>query len=90
MLSFFIQLVALVLGIVALVQSRKAGQKNGFALAAIIISSILIVIGIIVAIVVIAVVVPAVTEEFMRLCSEYGNGVHEIDGTTVTLQGCPS
>jgi hypothetical protein len=89
-LSFFIQLVALVLGIVALVQSRKAGQKNGFALAAIIISSILIVIGIIVAIVVIAVVVPAVTEEFMRLCSEYGNGVHEIDGTTVTLQGCPS
>lgn len=89
-LSFFIQLVALVLGIVALVQSRKAGQKNGFALAAIIISSILIVIGIIVAIVVVAVIVPAVTEEFLRLCSEYGNGVHEIDGTTVTLQGCPS
>ncbi len=36
MLSFFVQLVALILGIVALVQSRKAGAKNGFAVAAII------------------------------------------------------
>ncbi|BDV30222.1 DUF4190 domain-containing protein [Microbacterium terricola] len=49
-LSFFVQLVALILGIVALVQSRKAGQKNGFAVAAIIISSVLIVVGIIVTI----------------------------------------
>ena len=40
-LSFFIALVGLILGIVALVQSRKAGQKNGFALAAIIISAVL-------------------------------------------------
>ncbi|HYP73554.1 MAG TPA: DUF4190 domain-containing protein [Microbacterium sp.] len=46
-LSFFVQLVALILGIVALVQSRKAGVKNGFALAAIIISSVIIVLGII-------------------------------------------
>ncbi|APF33823.1 hypothetical protein CBF90_13055 [Microbacterium sp. AISO3] len=50
-LSFFAQLVALVLGIVALVQSKKAGHKNGFALAAIIISSVLMVIGVVVAIV---------------------------------------
>ena len=40
--------------------------------------------------VVLAVVVPAATAEFLRLCSEYGNGVHEIGGTTVTLSGCPS
>lgn len=89
-LSFFLQLVALVMGIIALVQSRKAGQKNGWALAAIIISSALIVIGIIVTIVVLAVVIPAATAEFLRLCAEYGNGVHEINGTTITLQGCPS
>jgi hypothetical protein len=50
-LSFFIQLVALILGIIALVQSRKAGAKNGWALAAIIISVVLMVIGIIVLIV---------------------------------------
>ena len=49
-LSFFVQLVALILGIVALVQSRRAGQKNGFAIAAIVISSVLIVVGIFVAI----------------------------------------
>lgn len=88
-LSFFFQLVALILGIIALVQSRKAGAKNGWALAAIIISSVLIVVGIIVAIVIFAVVVPAATAEFLRLCAEYGNGVHEIGGTTVTLNGCP-
>jgi len=46
-LSFFVQLVALILGIVALVQSRKAGVKNGFALAAIIISAVIMVLGII-------------------------------------------
>ncbi|ODT39325.1 MAG: hypothetical protein ABS62_13620 [Microbacterium sp. SCN 70-200] len=45
-----LQLVGLILGIVALVQSKKAGKKNGIALAAIIVSSVLIVIGIIVAI----------------------------------------
>jgi hypothetical protein len=88
-LSFFVQLIALILGIVALVQSRKAGQKNGWALAAIIISSVLIVVGIIVTIIIFAIVVPAATAEFLRLCSTYGNGVHEIGGTTVTLSGCP-
>ena len=46
-LSFFVQLVALILGIIALVQSRKAGAKNGFAVAAIIISSVLMVLGVI-------------------------------------------
>ena len=88
-LSFFVQLIALILGIVALVQSRKAGQKNGWALAAIIISSVLLVIGVIVLIIVFAIVIPAATAEFLRLCSEYGNGVHEIGGTTITLSGCP-
>lgn len=47
---FFIQTVGLVLGIVALVKSRKAGHSNGWALAAIITSAVLLVITIIVAI----------------------------------------
>jgi hypothetical protein len=44
-LSFFTGLIALILGIVALVQSKKAGHSNGWALAAIIISAIGLIIG---------------------------------------------
>ena len=87
-LSFFIQLVGLILGIVALVQSRKAGHKNGWALAAIIISSVLIVVGIIVGIAVIGTAI-AGAGEYARLCAEYGSGVHQINGVEVTLT-CPS
>lgn len=47
---FLVQLAALVLGIVALVQSKKAGHSNGWAVAAIIISSVLMVLTIIAAI----------------------------------------
>ncbi|WP_405372541.1 MULTISPECIES: DUF4190 domain-containing protein [unclassified Microbacterium] len=43
----FTQLIGLILGIVALVQSRKAGQKNGLAIAAIIVSVVLMILGII-------------------------------------------
>lgn len=42
------QLIGLILGIVALVQSRKAGRKNGMAIAAIIISIVLMIIAIII------------------------------------------
>jgi len=42
------QLIGLILGIVALVQSRKAGAKNGLALAAIIVSIVLMIVGIII------------------------------------------
>jgi len=49
---FFVQIVGLVLGIVALGQSKKAGHKNGWALAAIITSAALLVLTVIVAIVV--------------------------------------
>jgi hypothetical protein len=83
-LSFFVQLIALILGIVALVQSRKAGHKNGWAVAAIIISSVLMVIGIIVAIVLIAAFVP-LAAELAQQCAELGPGVHTLDnGVTIT------
>ncbi|WP_435527093.1 DUF4190 domain-containing protein [Microbacterium aurantiacum] len=75
-LSFFVQLVALILGIVALVQSRKAGVKNGWALAAIIVSSVLIVVGIIVAIIVVTVVFGGIA----AACNELGPGVWELEG----------
>ncbi|NYF16464.1 hypothetical protein HDC37_001278 [Microbacterium sp. AK009] len=75
-LSFFAQLIALILGIVALVQSRKAGVKNGWALAAIIISAVLMVIGIIV----IILVAVAIGGSLAAACAELGPGVHPLEG----------
>ena len=82
-LSFFVQLIALILGIIALVQSRKAGHKNGWALAAIIISSVLMVIGIIIGIFVIIAfsAAAAVAAETYQACLAV-----DFSGT-VTVQG---
>ena len=49
-LAFFFQLLGLILGIVALNQSKKVGMKNGLAVAAIWISAILMVLGLIITI----------------------------------------
>ncbi len=46
-LSFFVQVLALVFGIIAVVQSRRAGVSNNLAVAGIAISSVLIVAAII-------------------------------------------
>lgn len=75
-LSFFVQPIALILGIVALVQSRKAGRRNGFAVAAIIIAVVLMVIALIV---VIAVTIGA--RDALAACQAI-----DFDGT-VTLWG---
>ena len=64
-------------------QSRKAGQKNGFALAAIIISAVLMVVGIIVLIAVLAFLVPQAMD-LARFCTEMGPGVHDYNGVPVT------
>ncbi|WP_292864756.1 DUF4190 domain-containing protein [Microbacterium sp.] len=85
-LSFFAQLIALILGIVALVQSRKAGVKNGFALAAVIISSVLIVVGIIVAIVLIS-VFASTAGDLVQFCLDNPAGVYEVNGQTITCGG---
>jgi hypothetical protein len=82
--AIFFNVVGLILGIVALVQSRKAGYKNGPAVAAIIVGAILFVLGIIVGIIVIGAVI-AGAGELARLCAEYGSGVHEINGVDITL-----
>jgi hypothetical protein len=82
-LSFFVQLIALILGIIALVQSRKAGHKNGWAVAAIIISVVLMVLG---AILFFAVVIPLITysSEVVQACQAVGfEGTVEVRGLTV-------
>lgn len=54
--AIFFNVIGLILGIVALVQSRKAGYKNGFAVAAIIVGAVLTIVAIIVTISVISVI----------------------------------
>lgn len=85
-LSFFFALIALILGIIALVQSKKAGASNGWAVAAIIISSVAIVIGIILTIVLLSLGAAGLSI-FNDVCAELGSGTHVLEGgTTIT---CP-
>jgi uncharacterized membrane protein len=84
--AFFISLLGLILGIVALNQSKKAGFKNGPAKAAIIVSIIFMVLGIIAAIVVFSILGTA-GAQFAQICAENGPGVWEVNGVEYT---CPS
>jgi len=80
-LSFFAQLFGLILGIVAFVQSKKAGVKNTWALAAIIISSVLMVLSIVLAVVIFTSVLGAAD----AACDELGPGIWQLtDGSTIT------
>lgn len=81
-----LQLIGLILGIVALVQSKKAGVKNGMAVAAIIVSSVLIVIGIIIGIVV-AVVFANAAGDLIQFCANNPSGVYELNGQMITCNG---
>ncbi|MCA9342824.1 DUF4190 domain-containing protein [Candidatus Saccharibacteria bacterium] len=75
-LAFFIPIVGLILGIIAKVKSKNAGQKNTLATAAIIISSVIIVfvfLGFI-----------FLFSALFNKCSELGPGVHYEDGVTYT------
>jgi len=60
------QLIGLILGIVALVQSRKAGAKNGLAIAAIIVSIVLMIIAIIVIIALVAAFANSTTDLYQQ------------------------
>lgn len=75
-------LIGLILGIIGLNKSKKAGQKNGLAIAGIIIGAINIVV---VTIIVIVAASAAVT--LVQKCNELGGGTHVENGVTYT---CPS
>jgi hypothetical protein len=80
-LSFvwILDLVGLIISIIAMVKSKRAGQKNGFALAGIIIS--------IAGIIVFTGVVPLVTPPLVQAaqeCARLGNGVHIVGNSTYT------
>ncbi len=78
--SFFIGILGLILGIVALMKSKKAGYKNGLALAGIIVGSIntiLIIIFIILSLMAVGTVVSTVSDAVKE-----GGGTVTIDGPT--------
>ena len=74
---FPLNIAGLVLSIVALVMSRRAGQKNGLALAGVIIASI----GILVAILISVIVAPFFIDA-AQTCAQLGNGVHVVGNST--------
>lgn len=80
-----IHLIGIILGFVGLSQSKKAGQKNGFALAGVIIGFIGMILGLIVIIAFVA-GGAALFGGLGQVCAELGTGVWEIDGVTYT---CP-
>ncbi|MEU2205532.1 DUF4190 domain-containing protein [Microbacterium oleivorans] len=82
------QVIALILGIVALVQSRKAGVKNGLAIAAIIVSVVLLIIGIIIIIALVS-FAASVGGDLMtqvNACLEDPTGSVTYQGMTYTCQ----
>jgi hypothetical protein len=78
-LSFFTTIIGLIISIVALRQSKKAGFKNTPALIGVIVGIITTLLGIIFGIIGIV--------AFMALldqCAQLGPGVHNVNGVTVT------
>lgn len=82
-LAFFIPLVGLILSIIARSQSKKAGVPNTPATVGLILSIVFLVIGIIVAIIV-GVSLASAAAYLTQVCTELGDGVHEVGGVTYT------
>lgn len=81
-LAFVAAPIGLILSIVALSQSKKAGVKNTPAKVGLILSIVFIVLGIIIGIL----IGVATAAAFTEVCAELGSGVHTSGATTVT---CP-
>ena len=74
--AFLFPLLGLILSIVAKVQSRAAGVKNSPATAGIVLSIIFMVVYIL--------IVTLVVGGLLAGCGQYGPGVHNINGVTLT------
>jgi len=77
--AFPFNLIGLILSIVALVQSKRAGYKNTPAVIGIIVGAVLLVGSVIVLIVLIA-----VFGNLFAQCAELGPGTHHVGGVTYT------
>lgn len=78
-LSFFTAVIGLIISIVALRKSKKAGFKNTPALIGIIVGILSTVVALIIGIVSVIAVTAVLSQ-----CAELGPGVHEVNGTTIT------
>jgi len=74
-----IGLVGIILGSIGLSKSKKVGQKNGLALAGIIIGAIDTV-----ATIIIIAIVASVAAQLVQQCNDLGNGTHVVNGVTIT------
>lgn len=84
-LAILLPLIGLILGFVANGQSKKAGQKNGLAVAAIVIGAILTLLTVVL-FAVGGTLFASLFGGLADVCGTYGSGVWEIDGVTYT---CP-
>lgn len=80
-LAFFgpAALIGLILSIVGLVQSRRAGRSNGFAIAGIIISALVLL-----AFIGLVIVGAIAASQVAETCQQLGAGTHVKDGITYT------
>lgn len=76
-----ISIVGLIISIIAMVKSKKAGMGNGFALAGIIIGAIGVVTGIIALAGVLALI--PFSQEVIEFCQSAGPGMHEFQGQPI-------
>lgn len=81
-LSFFTAIIGLIISIVALRQSKKAGFKNTPALVGIIIGIVTTVLGLIIGIVSVVALLAVLDQ-----CAQLGPGVHNVNGVTITCGG---
>lgn len=80
-----LHLIGIIVGFVGLNQSKKAGQKNGFALAGIIVGFVGLV-AFVLFLTLGGALVASLFGGLGQVCAELGSGVWEIDGVTYT---CP-
>ena len=81
-LAFFVSPAGIIVSAIGLSKSRKSGNKNGLALAGLILSIVFLITAIVVSALLVAAAVAVLNQ-----CAGLGGGVQQINGVTVT---CPS
>ena len=80
-LAFFVSPAGIIVSAIGLSKSRKSGNKNGLALAGLILSIVFFIIAIVVTVLLVGAAVALLNQ-----CTELGGGVQQINGVTIT---CP-
>ena len=81
-LAFFVSPAGIIVSAIGLSKSRKSGNKNGLALAGLILSIVFFIIAIVVTVLLVGAAVALLNQ-----CTGLGGGVQQINGVTIT---CPS